>query len=64
LVDYIRDAHAMETTSLQMPGGSRGDPKTSEIARRNLADEEKMAKKIASSWDKVIDLTLEESVDA
>jgi len=41
-----------------------GDPQTAEIAAQNLADEQAMAQKIASSWDKVIDLTLEESVTA
>lgn len=36
-----------------------GDQETAEIARQNRADEEAMAEKIASTWDKVIDLTLE-----
>ena len=37
-----------------------GDDATVEVARRNRADEQAMAEKIASNWDKVIDLTLEE----
>ena len=41
-----------------------GDSATAEIALQNLAEEEAMAESIASSWDKVIDLTLEESVSA
>lgn len=41
-----------------------GDGETAEIASQNLAEEEAMAERISSSWDKVIDLTLEESVSA
>lgn len=37
-----------------------GDEETAEIARRNRADEEAMAQKIASNWDKFVDLTLAE----
>jgi ferritin-like metal-binding protein YciE len=37
-----------------------GDDETAEIARRNRADEEAMAQKIASNWDKFVDLTLAE----
>ena len=37
-----------------------GDTETARVARENRADEAAMAQKIASSWDKVIDLTLEE----
>jgi ferritin-like metal-binding protein YciE len=37
-----------------------GDEATVEVARRNRADEEAMAKKIASSWDKVVLLSLRE----
>ena len=36
------------------------DPWTAEIARTNRADEEEMASKIASNWDKFMDLTLYE----
>ncbi len=38
-----------------------GDAQTAEVARRNRADEERMAQKIASSWDKVMDLTLKDA---
>ncbi|MDQ3879384.1 MAG: ferritin-like domain-containing protein, partial [Actinomycetota bacterium] len=34
-----------------------GDDETAEVARRNLADEIAMRDKIASTWDKVIDLS-------
>ncbi len=37
-----------------------GDPWTAEVARRNQADEETMARKITWSWDKLLDLTLRE----
>jgi ferritin-like metal-binding protein YciE len=37
-----------------------GDRETAEIARLNLEDERSMAQKISGSWDKVIDLTLEQ----
>src|SRR5215211_6585757 len=35
-----------------------GDEQTAEVARLNRSDEEAMAKKIESNWDKVLDLTL------
>jgi ferritin-like metal-binding protein YciE len=41
-----------------------GDYETVEIATANLADEKLMADKIASNWDKVIDLTLAEKEEA
>ncbi|MDQ3877517.1 MAG: ferritin-like domain-containing protein [Actinomycetota bacterium] len=37
-----------------------GDDETAEVARLNLADEKSMRDKIASTWDKAIDLTLQE----
>ena len=37
-----------------------GDEETAEIARRNRADEEAMAQKIAANWDRFLDLTLAE----
>jgi len=37
-----------------------GDQATAEAARQNRADEEAMAQKIASSWDKIVDLSLTE----
>lgn len=37
-----------------------GDNDTAEVARRNRADEETMAQKISSHWDKVVGLTLRE----
>jgi ferritin-like metal-binding protein YciE len=37
-----------------------GDEETAEVARRNRADEEAMAQKIASRWDTFLDLTLRE----
>ena len=37
-----------------------GDEETAEIARKNRADEEAMARKIAANWDKTVDLTLQE----
>lgn len=35
-----------------------GDEETAEVARRNRADEQAMAQKIAGNWDKFIDLTI------
>ena len=37
-----------------------GDPWTAEMARTIRADEEEMARKIASNWDKFVELTLYE----
>jgi ferritin-like metal-binding protein YciE len=38
-----------------------GDPETVEVARRNRSDEEQMARRIDASWDRVLDLTLDEA---
>ena len=35
-----------------------GDQETAEVARRNRADEEAMAHKIHSNWDRFLELTL------
>jgi ferritin-like metal-binding protein YciE len=38
-----------------------GDTETAEIARQNSSDEEQMASRIDQSWDRTLDLTLEEN---
>jgi ferritin-like metal-binding protein YciE len=38
-----------------------GDTQTAEVARQNRADEEEMARRIDASWDRTLDLTLEEN---
>ena len=38
-----------------------GDAQTAEVARQNRADEEAMAQKIDSNWDKFLDLTLKDA---
>ena len=38
-----------------------GDTETAEVARQNHADEEEMARRIDASWDRTLDLTLEEN---
>jgi ferritin-like metal-binding protein YciE len=37
-----------------------GDEETAEVARQNRSDEQAMAKKIESNWDRFLDLTLAE----
>lgn len=39
-----------------------GDEATAEVARRNCADEQAMADKIADSWDRVVDQTIANQV--
>jgi ferritin-like metal-binding protein YciE len=38
-----------------------GDQETAEAARRNRSDEEEMARRIDQSWDRTLELTLEEN---
>ncbi len=38
-----------------------GDTETAEVARRNRADEEEMARRIDASWERTLELTLEEN---
>jgi len=38
-----------------------GDIETAEAARQNRADEQEMARRIGASWDRTLDLTLEEN---
>ena len=38
-----------------------GDSETAEVARRNRSDEEEMARRIDQSWDRTLDLTLQEN---
>src|SRR5215212_8004865 len=38
-----------------------GDAQTAEVARRNRADEEEMARRIDASWDRTLELTLQEN---
>jgi ferritin-like metal-binding protein YciE len=45
---------------LQRVAARAGDTETADVARRNLADEEAMAKTIAGSWDLAVDLSLKQ----
>jgi ferritin-like metal-binding protein YciE len=65
-----RDAYVTEQVEiaayelLRRLADRAGDAQTSEIAAQNLADEQEMAQQVASKWDTVIDLTIEEYVTA
>jgi ferritin-like metal-binding protein YciE len=45
---------------LERVAARAGDEETAEVARRNKADEQAMAAKIASLWDLAVDLSLKE----
>jgi len=38
-----------------------GDTETAEVARQNRSDREEMARRIDQSWDRFLELTLEEN---
>jgi hypothetical protein len=38
-----------------------GDPETAEVARQNRVEEEEMARKIDSNWERFLELTLAEN---
>lgn len=61
---FARDAFAVEQMEiatyelLERLAARAGDDETAEVARRNRADEDQTARRIAESWDRVIELTL------
>ena len=58
---YVAEALEIAAYSLLEQLAMRcGDESTAEAARRNRADEEEMAKKIAATWGDAIDMTLEQ----
>jgi ferritin-like metal-binding protein YciE len=62
-----RDGYAAEHLEiasyqfLERVAQAAGDEETAEVARENRRDEEKMAKKIEASWDKLAELSLQEA---
>ena len=57
-------AEHMEIASYQLLerlAEKAGDTETAEVARRNRADEEEMARRIDASWDRTLELTLQEN---
>jgi ferritin-like metal-binding protein YciE len=62
-----RDGYATEHLEianyqlLERVAKAAGDEETAEVARQNRADEEKMAKKIESNWDRFAELSLQEA---
>ena len=53
--------HHKGETVLKRLAQKAGDTETAEVARRNRADEEEMARRIDQSWDRTLELTLEEN---
>jgi ferritin-like metal-binding protein YciE len=62
-----RDGYATEHLEiasyqlLERVAQAAGDEETAEVARQNRKDEEAMAKKIESNWDRFAELSLQEA---
>ena len=57
-------AEHMEIAAYQLPerlAEKAGDTETAEVARQNRSDEEHMASRIDQSWDRTLELTLEDN---